>query len=130
MPGGKISDIRQAVYAEYSKSVIPLDLLVCAGLNNVIRGDTATSIIHELRAFKEEVESWNATNTFAVMTLPYPPMVSYLRSDYYLHKESVIDNDRTSTINRLNPQIITLNNSGEHAKYTQRAPRMAAWGLR
>ena len=130
IPGAKIADLRQALYAEYSQSTSPLDILLCCGLNNIMRGDTATEIIHEMRVFKEEVQGWNQDNTFAIMTLPYPPSISFLNRDYFRHKESVIDKDRTSTINKLNPQIIELNESGQHADHTRRAPRMTTWGLR
>ena len=130
LPGAKIDDARQALFAEYSKCLIPIDVLVCCGLNNIMCGDSSTKIIAELSDLKAMVERWNEDNSLAVMTLPYPPKISFLDRDYYKHKEAVTVSDRTSTLNRLNPQIITLNETGRHAEFTARAPRMAAWGLR
>ena len=127
--GARINDLRNALRAEYSQALIPLDILVAAGINNVINNESAEQIITQLEAWKNEVESWNSDSTFAVCTLPYPPSITSLHQDYYRHKSAVRNRDKTAVIDDLNPAITRLNQSGHQGNITSRAPKLQTWGL-
>ena len=130
IPGARISDLKQAVWAEYSNVTKPLDILLCAGLNDLLRNYTAQDIMADLRDFKADVMAWDSRNTFAVCTLPLPPKMSHLRADPRYHRQYVGDQDCFTELNDLIPQIINLNAEGPKAVLTSRAPRFHTWGIR
>jgi hypothetical protein len=130
LPGGRIRDLQTALRAEYSKSDIPLDVLVAGGINDIINHAGAGEIIKQLTDWKAEVTSWNPESTFSVCTMPYPPSITFLSQDYHLHREAVKNRDKTAVINELNPAIVQLNQQGPQGNITARAPRLTTWGLR
>ena len=130
IPGAKIEDIKQAVYAEYHYATKPLDILLCAGLNDLLRYHTVQDIIADLRDFKADVKAWNASNTFAVCTLPVPPKMSHLRADPHYHRNYVGNQDCFAELNDLIPLIISLNAEGPDAEITSRAPKFHTWGIK
>ena len=130
IPGAKIRDLHQAVQAEYANAKKPVDFLICAGLNNILRDHSVDEIMSDYRSLKSDIQGWNAENTLAVCTLPIPPKVTYLRADPAYHRRQVQEHDRFFRITSLIPRINQLNNEGPHAEVTRRAPKFHTWGLR
>ena len=70
---------RLAFRIEYGKEVRGFDVLVLAGLNNLIKGDSKEDVMRKLDLFKNTVIKQSqhlhptTPNTFAVATLLYAP---------------------------------------------------------
>lgn len=114
IPGATIKELHHAMVGEYRMTSRPLNILVCAGLNDVIRGGSPASVIADMRGFKVTVEGWNPNNTVAFCTLFVPPCLS----------------GRMNTIFDLNDLILDLNGEGRHGSMTAFAPRFQTWGLK
>ena len=114
IPGAKIEDLIHALSAEYGASHRPLDVLLCAGLNDIRHGLSAASIMSKIKVLANLVETIE-DSTIAVCTLPIPPSMS---GNY---------NNMGDTIIQLNHSIKDFNNS---FYYTQawRSPQFHTWG--
>ena len=128
IPGATIADLHHAFEAEWDGYWRPIDLIVCAGLNNLLRGHSVEKIKAEITAFKKYVEQMEQDDcTFAMCTLPLPPKLSRLRFDPLHPPPSFID--RTQDILDINDFIKETNNTGKHAQYTRRAPTLHTYGV-
>ena len=77
IPGAKVEHLQHAFRLEYGKVKAGIDVLLVAGLNNVLRGDRVEDIKHKIELFRDTVgrQNWHhpdKPNTFAVATLLYP----------------------------------------------------------
>jgi hypothetical protein len=132
VPGARLDDLRQAVFAEYSKSELPIDITLVAGLNDVMQNRSLEDIFYDLSRFKSMVQEWNPENTFAICTLPYPPKITYLKGDPAYHRRTLIQDgsDKLHLLQALTTRIINLNLEGNRPDQTRRAPRFHTWGLK
>ena len=77
IPGATIKDLHHAFLAEYGNVHRPIDVLLVAGLNDVLKGSTSDQILKDMEAFKESVRNLcildETCSSFAVSTLPFPP---------------------------------------------------------
>ena len=87
IPGSKVEDLQQAFRLEYEKETRGIDVLVVAGLNNLVKGDKVDELVTKFGQFRDIVE-WQATkhhpdikNTFAVATLLYAPQLCWFHDD-------------------------------------------------
>ena len=87
IPGSKVEDLQQAFRLEYEKETRGIDVLVVAGLNNLLKGDKVEELFAKFGYFRDLVE-WQATkyhpaikNTFAVTTLLYAPQLCWFPDD-------------------------------------------------
>ena len=132
IPGATLSVLQQAVYSEYRKCDIPIDILLVGGLNDILKDHSIQEIMCDLGSFKDMVQSWDHRNTFAISTLPFPPKISYLGGDPAYHKRALLTggSDKFFLLNAVTSRIIDLNNQGNRPLHTSRAPRFHTWGLR
>ena len=132
VPGATIEELHQAFACEYQNYWHSMDVVLCAGLNNLLKGQKVRQIQTELRDFKHYVMSLNnATefrfdNTFGVCTLPYPPKLSRLQLDPHPGPGFW---DRTWDIRDINEYIQDLNDHGEERVCTRRAPQFHTFGI-
>ena len=130
IPGATVKDLHHAFLAEYGNVHRPIDVLLVAGLNDVLKGATVQQIMQDIEEFKESVrslcvldETWSS---FAVATLPFPPkLVKFdaetrnLQSNYI---QVLID---------LTTNIRELNRADAHPMIpTNLAPCFHTWGMR
>ena len=98
IPGSKVEDLQQAFRLEYERETRGIDVLVVAGLNNLVKGDKVDELVTKFGQFRDIVE-WQARkhhpdikNTFAVATLLYAPQLCWfpdngpLPSPYYKNR--------------------------------------------
>ena len=84
IPGGKIEDLQQAFRLEYEeKETRGIDVLVVAGLNNILKGDRMEELMHKFGMFRDIVMRQarkyhpETQNTFAVATVLYAPQLCW-----------------------------------------------------
>ena len=87
IPGGKVEDLLHAFRVEYENETRAIDVLVVAGLNNILRGDKVEELVTKFDRLRRHV-MWQAEhhhpdtqNTFAVATLLYAPQLCWLPDD-------------------------------------------------
>ena len=87
IPGSKVEDLQQAFRIEYEKETRGIDVLLVAGLNNLVKGDGVEELFTKFGYFRDLVE-WQANkyhpaikNTFAVATLLYAPQLCWFVDD-------------------------------------------------
>ena len=125
IPGAKVQDLHHAFVAEYANSEIPVDLLLVAGFNNLLEGQTADMVIDEMQHFKSDVLRI-PSSTFAVSTLPLAPIISQLPMDNYVNEHR----NHTEDMVEVNHAIRELNAEPGQATTVNWAPLFHTWGLR
>ena len=82
-----MEDLQQAFRLEYEKETRGIDVLVVAGLNNLVKGVKVDQLVTKFSEFRDIVE-WQASkhhpdikNTFAVATLLYAPQLCWFPDD-------------------------------------------------
>ena len=73
--GATVSNIAHAINVAYFNLGKPIDLLICAGINDIIHGRSAIEIMYDLFILEEALEIRLPTSTMAICTLPLPPMI-------------------------------------------------------
>jgi hypothetical protein len=97
IPGAQVLDLLEAWKIDYYKESRAMDIIVVAGLNNLIHGQSPESIMrdydHLVQVVKHQGRKHNpeTTNTCAIATLFYPPQLCWLPArgpcppDFYNH---------------------------------------------
>lgn len=114
--GAKIPDLIHAFKSEYGNLYKPVDLLLCAGLEDIAEGVNVGEIMTNIRKLRDTVVG-NITNpfgSFAATTLPLPPGLHERRED-------IID---------LNSLILELNTELNQHRRVHHAPRFQTWGMK
>ena len=70
--GGKVSDVHKMFMDVYGAYQSPLNVIICAGLNN-IPVHTAEETIKQMKAFIQSIHHLNEENSSVFSTLPYAP---------------------------------------------------------
>ena len=112
--GGLIEDLYHAFRLDYElvHHPKPLDVVLVAGYNDLVRGHCREFIYNGYKHFTDAVLSMgkqlhpNTPNTVAVASLMYPPQLSWFRDD---GPEPYNYLNRTEKINWLNNKIHQLN---------------------
>ena len=132
IPGATIEELKHAYAAEYEGYWRPVDAVLVAGHNNLLRGESKEQVTAAIKSFKEMVirmgTAQGHVNTFAVVTLYYPPILSRLAFDW-MHGNKRFWN-RTMDILHINTFIQDLNSNDENAHYTRHAPLLHLYGIR
>ena len=87
IPGAKIETLQQAFRIEYGKEPRGIDVLVVAGLNNILKGDSMEELMRKVDMFRETVTKQSkhfhpsTPNTFAFATLLYAPQLCWFPDD-------------------------------------------------
>ena len=125
IPGARVRDLEHAFSAEYAALPRPSDVLLCAGIYNLLKDQqTVEQIMSEINSFKKVVLR-NPQSSFAVTTLPMPPCMSRLRLDnYQLPRRNMKDD-----LIELNRRIRELNATGDQCMQVYRAPLFHTYGL-
>ena len=78
-PGATIQSLEYMFRLDYHHETRPMDILLVAGLNNVLRGENDDRIMARLHSFysvvKDQSEKYHPEqpSTFSVATFLYPP---------------------------------------------------------
>ena len=111
--------------AELGASFRPVDVVLVAGLNNIMEGQTVEQIINEIKSLKHSIYKVDGSS-LAVSTLPLPPSLSKLPND----NTKLGARDKTNIIINLNDQIREFNDEYRHIYIkTEYAPLFHTWGL-
>ena len=70
--GGKVSDVHKMFMDVYGAYQSPLNVIICAGLNN-IPVHTAEETIKQMQSFAHSIHHLNEENSSVFSTLPYAP---------------------------------------------------------
>ena len=130
IPGATVKDLHHAFLAEYGNVHRPIDVLLVAGLNDVLKGATVQQIMKDIEDFKESVrslcildETWSS---FAVATLPFPPKLVKFDAE-----TRNIQSNYIQTLIDLTTSIRELNRADAHPMIpTNLAPCFHTWGMR
>ena len=128
--GATVRNIAHAIDVAYFNLGKPIDLLICAGINDIIRGHSAIEIMCDLVMLEEALETRLPTSTMAICTLPLPPMICQLPGDLSWRPASFVN--RLDTLIELNLRIVRHNqrNSRRLQRPTDTAPTFHTRGLR
>ena len=113
-PGATIQLLHHMWETEYGEERRPMNLLVVAGLNNIIKGETTTEVMHHLQNLNSAVKSqslkYHATvkSTVRVATLLLAPQLCWLEGDGKPPHEFYIN--RLVEVTELNKRISRFNN--------------------
>ena len=129
IPGATIRELVHGLLCEYRDHPAPLDVVLFAGTNNLLQGQSMEMVKRELKEAKFEIEAANKENSVAIASIIYPPKLSKLPCDQ-ADKWPVDFWDRTADIFELNRFIFMLNKSGPMSTYTILAPKCQTFGLR
>ena len=135
-PGATVRELHHAFISEYDGFWRPVDVMLIAGLNNVLRGQPAQAIIDEMKKFKTYVENMGRDkdgmmgekSSFAICTLLFPPKLVHMEKDPH-RLDCLQFTDKSKCIEKVNAAIMRMNNEGTEAHYTRRVPQMHTWGL-
>jgi hypothetical protein len=87
IPGTKIVHLHEAFMCEYGTVTIGMDVLLVAGLNDVVKGHTRNYIMQCIKDMRKAVEKQaedyhpEVKNTFAVSSLLYPPQICWFEDN-------------------------------------------------
>ena len=133
IPGATVRELEHAFMAEYGNVHRAVDVLLVAGLNDILRGATDHEILEDIQHFRDSVKSISARSgelyqgSFAAATLPFPPKITVIKD---AHRKIV--NDRKDLMISLTSMIREFNRSGNHYPVipTRLAPCFHTWGIR
>lgn len=117
-PGATIQALHEMWKLDYAKEKRGQDLVIIAGLNNIIRGDTNEKFMERIRSFHRDVIEQariyhpEKPNTFCVATLLYPSKLCWLEGDGPLPSDGY--DNQLGRMTELNDQIINFNNQKLH----------------
>ena len=86
-PGATIQMLHHMWSIEYGQERRPMNLLIVAGLNNILNGDSNSDIMHHLQDFRTAVKKQSlehhssVLSTLRVATLLLPPQLCWLNGD-------------------------------------------------
>jgi len=130
LPGATLDVLSHALAAEYGGLNRPIDVLVVAGLNDILRGATASELLSKykkMESWVKEQEKYHIGQecSFAVATLPYPPMMVRLDGDH----RPPLKEDKFQILYQANELIKTLNKDKTQFLQTRTAPQYHTWGV-
>ena len=115
---------------DYEEETRGLDVLVVAGLNNILKGDRMEELLNKFAVFRDTV-MWQARkyhqaipNTFAVATVLYAPQLCWFPDDGPLPSPGY--RNRLNEMQWLNSSILKFN----EAMGIKSAPRIHKFGIR
>ena len=118
--------------AEYGNVHRPVDVLLVAGLNDILRGATDSEIMEDIDHFRSSVRSISAITgdiyqgSFASATLPFPPKITVINRDH----RKIVNNCQELMVS-LTTKIREFNCSDTHPIIPIRlAPCFHIWGIR
>ena len=80
MAGATISNIAHAIDVAYFNLGKPIDLLICAGSNEIIRGHSAFEIMCDLVMLEEALETRPPTSMMAICRLGLRVLMRVMKS--------------------------------------------------
>ena len=126
IPGSRIRNLMHAFQAEYSGIGRPVDIILVAGINNILEGQEPEDVMNEIKTFRREVMRLSGSS-FAVATLPFPPCLSILPEDQHTR----VKRDATDSLKSLNTLIRNFNRENAGGVIdVSRCPLFHTWGLR
>jgi hypothetical protein len=125
IPGASYQTLRRAFLAEYGASTIPIDAVVCCGLNDVASGASLNHIIRDLHQLRQDILSIPGS-TFGICSLPYPPSMTIIAEEVAGPRHV----DRLPTLSQLNDEINRLNHLQPPGDNVHYAPSFQTWGTR
>ena len=108
-----------AVQTQYADEKRPIDLLICAGLPELMRGAKARTVLDCLVQFRDWAKSQNSDNSVAIASVPEAPTGS----------KDIIEEEFAKQTRELNEGILKMNDEMA-APYKSRAPRFHIWGTK
>ena len=132
IPGATIEQLQHAFEVQYRGINQPLDVIFIAGYNNILRNESLETILNRYSVFKKHVINMSCAggrmNSFAIVTLPYPPRLARLRDDPYFPDFQPDYDVTTQLLDELTPRIINMNKEEIDMK-TRLAPTFHTWCL-
>ena len=127
IPGAELTSLMRAFIAELNPWEGPVDVLVVAGLNDVMKGANSYAMRDSILTFKRTVLNRDDTSTFAMSTLYLAPKLVRLASE----PEDVISGpNKYDLICSVNEYIKEQNHQpGQHLDVSK-APLFHTWGIR
>ena len=115
IPGATIEDLIRAFKADYEQlpQIKPLDVVLVAGYNDLVKGYSRELITHTFRKFTRAVLQQGSTNTVGISTLMYPPQLAWYPDN---GPEPPNYHNQMEKIHWINTEIKSLNvfNGAEH----------------
>ena len=70
---GNVDELKMAVQTQYADEKRPLDVLIYAGLSELMRGAKARTVLESLMKFRDWIKNQNLDNSVAIATVPQAP---------------------------------------------------------
>ena len=116
---GDVDELKMAVQTQYTDEKRPLDVLIYAGLSELMRGAKARTVLESLMKFRDWIKNQNPDNSVVIATVPQAPTGS----------NDIVAEEFVTQTKRLNDGINRLNEEMS-SPYPSRAPRFHMWGTR
>ena len=113
IPGARVEVLQQAFRIEYEVETRGIDVLLVAGLNNLLKGEKGEELMYKLCSFRDTVMRQSlkyhpdAPNTFAVATLLYAPQLCWFPDDGPVPSASY--ENRLEELQWINTELIKFN---------------------
>ena len=130
IPGAKLDTLLHALTIEYGGLNRPIDVLVVAGVNDILQNTPLPDIARKFL----NISSWvrdqkkyhpDQENTCVFATIPYIPKVCRLDGD----RRAALPDDKLSYIVNLNEMIRGWNKDNSSHLRTSAAPQFHTWGI-
>ena len=106
-PGAKVEELQRMFESNYAHEKRKIDVLLVAGLNNLIRSECGENLVEKYIHFKTAIKNQNEHNTCGIAPLLYAPQLCWYPGNgpppYYHFK------NRLNEIQQVNSNIIKLN---------------------
>jgi len=127
IPGATLTSLMRAFIAELSPWDGPVDVLVVAGLNDIMRGANAFMMKDYILTFKRTVLNRDDTSTFAMSTMYLAPKLVRLANE---PEDVIMGENKYDLICAVNEYIKDQNHQqGQHLDVSK-APLFHTWGIR
>ena len=128
IPGARIEELTYAWRLDYHREVLPMRVVLVAGLNDLVRGGTVQSVTSQIERFKDNVDAQNyyhpgSKNTFAVAPLLLAPKLVWFPDN---GREPPRYVNRMNEVVAINDWIAEFNRKNDMGAL----PRFHTWGHR
>jgi len=115
IPGATVRILHHAFLAEYEFGDLPVDVLLVAGLNDLLRGSSVDQLMQEIQNFKMDVLNLKrdgGKSTFGCTTLPQPPKFTTLPMEPRRSKMDMSAEAFSLIDRKLNPSTMKKSRKG------------------
>ena len=128
--GATVRGVAHAIAINYFNLGVPIDVLLCAGINDIISGSSAFEVTLDYAMLQEALSARLPSSTLSICTLPLPPKLVKLPGDRTWRPRNFTN--KLEVLVELNSRIVQFNKSTSRRQQCSStlAPTFHTRGLR